>query len=231
MKSPIRVIVSLCFAIGLAACATMEPASRGTIDPIPTRGIEGQTVALAPSAGYAVQEPYRIAGVTIEVPRDLRVSEANLIFPIADIVWRGEPRGNRYIQVENIFNEAFASGTADMTSGRPVLVNLQITRFHCLTEITRETIGGSHSLRFILTVRDAATGEIIDGPRQVHGDTKGSGGALAIAEENAGLTQRIVVVTRLSDVLHYELSHPVGTDPASETFLARNGKITNTNAI
>lgn len=231
MKSPIRAIVSLCFVLGLAACSTMEPASRGTIDPIPAPGIEGQAVALAPSAGDAVQEPYSIAGVTIDVPRDLKVSEANMFFPIADIVWRGEPRGDRYIQVENIYKEAFASGTADMTSGRPVLVDLQITRFHCLTEKTRYTIGGSHSLQFILTVRDAATGEIIDGPRKVHGDTKGAGGSLAVAEENAGLTQRIVVVTRLSEVLHYELSHPVGIDPASETFLARSTTITNTNAI
>lgn len=57
MKSPIRAIVSLCFVLGLAACSTMEPASRGTIDPIPATGIEGQAVALAPMAGDAVKSP------------------------------------------------------------------------------------------------------------------------------------------------------------------------------
>jgi hypothetical protein len=80
-----------------------------------------------------------------------------------------------------------------------------VTRFHCLTEKTRNTIGGVHSLAFDLTVRHAETGEILDGPRRVVADVKASGGTKAIAEDYAGRTQKVVVTERLASVLQREL--------------------------
>jgi hypothetical protein len=92
-------------------------------------------------------------------------------------------------------------------------VDIEVTRFHCLTEKTRYTVGGVHSLHFMLTVRDADTGVVIDGPRAVVADVKAAGGAQAIAEDDMGMTQRVVVVQRLSEVIHRELSTKI-TDPA-----------------
>jgi hypothetical protein len=144
------------------------------------------------------------------------VSEANVFYPIADVVWRGEPRGDRYAQVERIFQEAAAEASGPMTHGRAVNVVIEVTRFHCLTEKTRYTVGGTHALHFTLTVTDAATGQVIDGPRAVVADIKASGGAQAIAEDQMGQTQRVVVVARLAEVIRRELSAQV-TDPGLVT--------------
>jgi hypothetical protein len=156
---------------------------------------------------------YDVENIAVTVPRDLVVSEANTYRPNADIVWRGEPIGDRYAQVATIVTEAMSLGTAMMTSGRKVDIEITIARFHCVTERTRYSIGGLHGLQFDLTVRDAATGIILDGPRRVVANTKASGGAKAIAEDTAGLTQRVVVRNRLAEAIRFELSRPV---PRSE---------------
>jgi hypothetical protein len=156
--------------------------------------------------------------VQVAVPEDLRVSEANVFFPIADIVWRGEARGDRHLQVKAIYEEAAAVATSGMTKGPEAIVQLEITRFHCLTEKTRYTVGGVHSLHFRMTVRDAATGAVLDGPRDVVADVKAAGGATAINEDQQGRTQRVVIVERLVQVLRRELSVPAArpSGPAPE---------------
>ncbi len=213
----LRSLTAVTLALVLSACAgTSTPPSRGVMTDAPA--ISGARNAsqsgTAGTAGTVVlQSQYQIVGANIIVPQKLRVSEANMFYPIADIVWRGEPRGDRYRQVEAIYQEAFAAGTAKMTSGRKAVVDIEVTRFHCLTEKTRYTVGGVHSLHFMLTVRDADTGVVIDGPRAVVADVKAAGGAQAIAEDDMGMTQRVVVVQRLSEVIHRELSTKI-TDPA-----------------
>lgn len=49
---------------------------------------------------------------------------------------------------------------------------------------------------------------MIDGPRKVVADVKAAGGYKAIAEDDAGRTQRVVVVERLAQVIARELSAP-----------------------
>jgi hypothetical protein len=146
--------------------------------------------------------------VNVIVPHSLRVSEANTFVPVADIVWRGDPLGDRYQQVEAIFETAAWGATAQMHAGRAVVVDMEVTRFHCLTEKARYTIGGNHALHFDLTVRDAQTGQVLDGPRTVVADIKAAGGSRAIAEDQAGRTQKVVIIDRLTEVLRRELSQP-----------------------
>ena len=201
-----RTLTLLALTALVSACGGMEPASRAAVNPQTSL----DTVGVAPTVAIPIStEPYLIAGTTIRVPQSLRVSEANVFYPIADIVWRGEPRGDRHVQVQAIYAEAMGRATAELTTGRAVLVDVEITRFHCLTEKTRYTVGGTHSLHFILTLRDAETGAIIEGPRAIIADVKAAGGSIAVAEEAEGLTQRIVVVNRLAEVLAYELTHHV----------------------
>ena len=75
-------------------------------------------------------------------------------------------------------------------SGSP----LNSTRFHALTEKARYTVGGIHSFHFDADRARCATGAVLDGPRLVMADVKASGGARAIAEEQMGRTQRVVIV-------------------------------------
>jgi hypothetical protein len=217
-----RSLSLLALAALVSACAGTEPASRAAVNPQTTLQTMGGDSAALPAAAVS-QAPYQIAGVSILVPESLRVSEANVFYPIADIVWRGEPRGERHQQVKNIYAEAISRATAGMTSGRAVLVEVEVTRFHCLTEKTRYTVGGTHALHFTLTLRDAATGAVIEGPRAIIADVKAAGGSIAVAEEAQGLTQRVVVVNRLAEVLQYELTHHQPLAPAGEMISAVAG--------
>lgn len=209
MPSP-RILFALPLLATLAACVSPDPASRAAVVMSPQQPASVGLDATSPRKVLKAQ--YDVQQVAVSVPRDLRVSEANVFYPIADIVWRGEPRGDRYAQVERVFQEAATQATGPMTEGHKVNVSVEITRFHCLTEKTRYTVGGTHALHFTLTVTDAATGQVIDGPRAVVADIKASGGAQAIAEDQMGQTQRVVVVSRLAEVLRRELSTQI-TDP------------------
>jgi hypothetical protein len=188
--------------LGLAACAGGTPASRAVTAPGP------ETAAAAPAAVRLAQPQYTVREVRVEVPRTLSVSEANLYYPIADIVWRGEPRGDRHAQVQRIFTEAFGFVTPELRQGPEVIVEVQVRRFHALTEKTRYTVGGVHAIRFDLTVKDARTGAILDGPRFVVADTPASGGRRALAEEQAGRTQRVVIIESIARTIRRELAPP-----------------------
>jgi hypothetical protein len=200
----LKTLLSLGLALGLSACVQPDTAARSASGPSEvTVATQNSTAQVA--IGQKVAIPLNVVDVRIVVPTSLRVSEAETYYPDADVVWRGEPRANRLEQVERIMSEAADRGTSGLKSGLPVIAEIQVTRFHCVTEKTRNTIGGTHSMHFILTIRHAETGEVLDGPRPVVADTKASGGAKAIAEDYAGRTQRVVVVERLTQVIYSEL--------------------------
>jgi hypothetical protein len=193
------VLLLLAVVLGLAACGTS-----GTV----TRGPAPAALTLATSGPRPVAPLYTVEAVDITVPHTLKVSEANTYLPVADIVWRGDPPGDRYAQVASILADGLRAGTIDMTHGPRVQVEVVLTRFHALTEKTRYTFGGNHAIHFDMTVRDVATGAILDGPRRIVADVKASGGARAIAEEQMGRTQRVVIVERLSQIIMHELTTP-----------------------
>lgn len=194
----------------LSACAGGAPATRS--DRQVTLATQGRADAVETQVRQVLTAQYDVEDVRISVPSQLKVSEANMFYPVADIVWRGEPMGNRHAQVRAIFQDAMTRGTQAMTSGRKVIVDVEVTRFHSVTEKTRYTVGGTHSMHFNITVSDALTGEVLDGPRPVIADAKAAGGAQAVAEEQMGRTQRVVVVERLAEVIRRELSARV-VDP------------------
>ncbi|MCU0901587.1 MAG: hypothetical protein MUC82_13985 [Cypionkella sp.] len=198
----------LAVVLALSACAGGGPDVMRA-DRQLTLATQGQAQVATPQVRSA---QYDVEDIRISVPSKLRVSEANMFYPVADIVWRGEPMGNRHAQVMSIFKEAMDRGTYTMATGRKVVVDVEVTRFHSVTEKTRYTVGGTHSMHFNLTVTDATTGEVLDGPRAIVADTKAAGGAQAVAEEQMGRTQRVVVVERLANVIRAELSARV-TDP------------------
>ncbi|GLS87825.1 hypothetical protein GCM10010873_27990 [Cypionkella aquatica] len=203
----------LVLALGLSACAqttSMSTQNQVSSDvsqaPLLPQTASGQTAMM-------MQSEYDVKAVNISVPQSLRVSEANTFHPSADIVWRGDQPGERHAQVKAIFETAAARSTATMHSGAPVVVDLEVVRFHCLTEKTRYTVGGVHSMHFMMTVRDATTGAVLQGPRRIVADVKAAGGNRAVAEDQAGRTQKVVVTDRLAEVIRRELSAPVKVLP------------------
>ena len=69
-------------------------------------------------------------------------------------------------------------------------MELELTRFHALTERTRYTIGGEHEIEFIFTVRHGETGEALTGPIPVDLTFRALGGSHAIEAEAQGIYQR-----------------------------------------
>jgi hypothetical protein len=225
-----RNIATVVLALGLSACVSAAPPASRALAPagqVFQAGMSQSTGAVAlPEANTVyLQAQYDVEAVRVSVPRSLKVSEANTFKPRADIVWRGEPRGDRHVQVAAIVQEGMQTGTAAMQEGRQVNVDVEVTRFHALTEKTRYTIGGVHEMRFVLTVSDATTGAVIDGPREVIADVKAAGGTLAIAEDQAGRTQRVVTVARLAEVVRRELSTPLSQEQLVSRLMVPQGAI------
>ncbi len=175
-----------------------------------------QGVSAANSGGW------RLASVSVTVPDTLTVSEANTYAPDADIVWRGEPLGDRYDQVKNIIEEAARRGGSGLRGGRPVTLQLQVSQFHALTQRTRYTLNSSgvHNIDFVIRVVDARSGETLAGPEAVQADLVGYVGGEAIAAEARGETQRVRIVSHVANTIAGWL----GTGPDVRGVVVRAGR-------
>ena len=164
------------------------------------------------TAKQPLQEPaeqalplFRINEINVRVPKSLRVSERNTYYPGGDIVWREDPIGNRHAQVKAIFETAFVRGAEDINGLTPVDVEVEVERFHALTERARYTIGGVHAITFLLQFRDPETGLALSEPKRVHADLQAFGGLAAIRAENQGITQKSRITAHLAEVLRQEM--------------------------
>jgi len=189
-----RSIVLIGLAFGLAACEGAEFASRN--QPLDVPGLVAGTTVVARS--YTVQQ------INVVVPEDLTVSEANGYYPAADIVWRGDPIGDRYQQVAAILETAALQGTADLSGDIPVVLDIVLARWHGVTERTRYSIGGNYTIHFMLTVRNAGTGAIIEGPRMIEAELAAPGGLAAVRLEQSGQTEKLRVTEYLTYVFQRE---------------------------
>ena len=204
---PIKLITALGFAALIAGGAPTDTASRNA----PVANPAPAAQKLVDTNAYEVVTPaLNIRKVNVIVPETLVVSEANSYYPSGDIVWRGDPAGDRHAQVKSIFETAMARGTADMDDGEPVILDVQVFRFHALTEKTRYTIGGVHSIKFGVTLRDARTGALIGERRVVKADLRGFGGQQAIDAERQGQTQKVRITDHLATVIKTELAQEGG---------------------
>ena len=197
----IRSILVLGAALGLSACASVDTASRNAPIDAPLTGIESP----AP-----LTSPVKVVGVTVNVPRDLKVSEANRYYPSGDIVWREDPIGDRYAQVAAIVQGAMEQGVADMDGTQEVFLEVSVSRFHALTEKARYTVGGVHAIQFTYRLVDAATGAELTPPKFVKADFDALGGNAAVAAEARGVTQKFRITHHLAQVIQHELRQPEG---------------------
>jgi hypothetical protein len=193
----IRMIAAMMLGLAVSACGTVETA---------TRNAPLEAPELAPSpVSFNVQE------VRVSVPKSLKVSEANRYYPGGDIVWREDPMGDRHAQVKAIMQAGITKGVSAMEPGTmPVILDVELTRFHALTEKARYTIGGVHAIQFKMQLRDPETGEAFGEPHFVKADFKAFGGARAINAERNGRTQKHRITNHLAKVIETELTSPDG---------------------
>ncbi len=109
-----KLVAGLSVSMALFACSPAEMPSRNMTDnpsdvAVAQRGsTPHETPRLGAYETVAVQ--YNIVGHTIDVPRTLLVSEADVYVPLGDIVWHGDPPGDRYAQVAKLFDAGFVAG-------------------------------------------------------------------------------------------------------------------------
>ncbi|MEM7295387.1 MAG: DUF6778 family protein [Pseudomonadota bacterium] len=169
----------------------------------------GRSLDLTPPAFD--EQRYRIASAHIVVPSHRTVSEANTYYPFADIVWRGDPVGNRREQVRDIFKAAVLANTMEDSGRSPVHANIEVARFHSLTEKARYTTGGDHHMVFFLSLRDVETGEAIADRKEMRTNLDAYGGGRAIAADAAGQTMKVRIIDFLTKVIAQELRVPEET--------------------
>jgi hypothetical protein len=139
-----------------------------------------------------VSRDWRVTDVSVEVPRTLVVSEALTLLPRADIVWREDPPGDRYAQVDAIMTEAARQGASGLRGGRPVRLSLTMTRFHALTfeAESRLSNAGVHNIDFVAQVTDARTGEVLVGPEPIEAALPALSGPTMAAARARGESQK-----------------------------------------
>ncbi|HEY9019320.1 MAG TPA: DUF6778 family protein [Paracoccaceae bacterium] len=193
-----RIVTALILALGLSACSTYDLATRNAVSVDTARGAS-PAISLAAIA---------VVDTRIVVPRSLKVSEANSYYPSGDIVWRGDAFGDRHAQLEAILADSMTQARTGHSGAVPAVVEIELVRFHSLTEKTRYSVGGVHSIRFNLTLRDPKTGEALAPTREIRADLKEYGGDRAMQAERQGLTQKVRVTRHLANVLRAELERP-----------------------
>ncbi len=148
---------------------------------------------------------YTLQSLNFVATPGLVVSEENRYYPQADIVWRGDSPGPRIAQIGAMFETAAARTASVIRGDVPVTLDIQLIRFHGVTEKTRGSVGGVYNIIFMMTVRDARTGAVIEPARRIEANLKAPGGSQAQALERAGRTEKVEVVDFLTATLRNEL--------------------------
>lgn len=169
----------------------------------------------------SVSSQWRLSDVRVSVPKTLVVSEAKALLPDADIVWREDPLGDRYAQVDKIMTDAVRQGAQGLRGGRPVVIEVTVTRFHALT-FEAELRGqnwGVHNVDFIARVVDAKSGEVLLRDTNIRAELPALSGFEMAAARKAGQTQKKQISAHVSATVAGWL----GTGPDNRASFSRAG--------
>jgi hypothetical protein len=164
---------------------------------------------------------WRLAEVRVDVPRSLKVSEAKTLLPSADIVWREDPLGDRYAQVDKIMTDAITRGAQGLRGARPVIIDVTMTRFHALTfeaELRPEN-WGVHNINFNATVLDARTGEVLVPETYIQAELPALSGAQMREARRQGTSQKSMITAHVAKTVAGWL----GTGPDNRGTFTRQG--------
>ena len=152
------------------------------------------------------------ADIRVIVPARLTVSDANLFAPRADIVWRGDPKGDRYQQVTQIVEQAAKNAAKALNGRRPVRLEIEVEQFHALSDRARLVAPSAvHNLKFKLRIFDVRTGKQIIPTDRIRADFPAYTRSQALEAERLGYTQKVRITKHLEDVIKGWLRQ--GPDP------------------
>lgn len=152
-----------------------------------------------------IARDYDLQGLRFAARPGLSISEREVLYPVADIVWRGDPLGPRIEQIETMFETAVERNQHVITGRRPIVLEVTLLRFHGVTKRARYHIGGVYNINFQMTVRDAHSNAVIEPPRVVIGEFETPGGELAVRLEETGQTEKVRVTDFLTRLIYAQL--------------------------
>ena len=148
-----------------------------------------------------VSRDWRLEEVISVVPDDLKVNENNTFAPGGDIVWWGEPFGDRRAQVAKIFDEGVTAGASALDGSRPVTITTNVSRFHAVTPAAvARAPGAVHNIVYTMQVSDTSTGEPLTALVEFTADLEAYVGDAAVAAAIEGRSQRVRIVDHIAAV-------------------------------
>jgi hypothetical protein len=170
----------------------------------------------------SVSRKWRLNKVLVNVPDSLKVSEKNRYAPKGDIVWRGEPLGDRRKQVAAIMTTAIKGGARGLRGGKRVNFNVEMIEFHALSEKLRKSNinAGIHNISFTIEVVDSRNGRVIVAKQPIQADLIGYTGKQARELVAAGQTQKVRITNHVAAVIQGWL----GQGPDMRKNIKRRGR-------
>ena len=151
----------------------------------------------------AVQN-WRISAVSVAVPESLSVSNANVLAPNADIVWHGDPPGDRKAQVKAIMTNAALQATASLSGRQNAQLNIVLQEFHGVTPAAiARAPGAVHNIRFTAQVVERGSNRPLTAPMLIRADLAALVGSAAYYNSAAltGEDQKTRVTRHLTQTL------------------------------
>lgn len=146
---------------------------------------------------------WRVAAVNVTAPQTLTTSEVNSYTPNFDVVWHGEPYGDRRAQAAAIVREGIQRGATVARGKTPVRVEAVIQQFHAVTPVTRQREwmnAGVHDIRYTVQVFNAKTGAALTEPQLIRADFPALTGKAGDQADARGFTQRAQIVNHIAAV-------------------------------
>lgn len=153
---------------------------------------------------------WRVAAVNVTAPETLTTSEENSYVPSFDVVWHGEPYGDRRAQAAAILREGIQRGAAVAKGKTPVRIEAVVEQFHAITPVTRNREwmnAGVHDIRYTVQVFNARTGDALTQPQLILADLPALTGKAGDEADAKGFTQRVQIVNHIAAVTRNWLGH------------------------
>ncbi len=149
----------------------------------------------------ATARSWSFRSVDVSVPETLTVTDVNRIAPEADIVWHGDPAGDRRAQVKAVMEAGLQRGVAGVRGSKPVTLNVTMQRFHAVTPAAvARAPQAVHDIIYTAQVLDARTGAPVTEPILFRTDLEAFTGDQAVQAAEQGQTQKVRIVNHVAAV-------------------------------
>lgn len=169
----------------------------------------------------AVTRDWRVAEVNFSVPPGLTIGSPMMLAPDADIVWFGEPPGDRRDQVDAIMTDAIERAGATLDGNRAVVINASLIRFHAMTPVAvSQSPQGVHDIAFMIEVLDAGSGARLTEASRIDAALPALTGSAAVIADRQGQSQKV----RITDYVAFVTAGWLGTAPDSRRSFSSLGR-------